>query len=617
MNEGGDIPSYPSANRTFRVGTYGRCPWDLVTDAGTDGVNISQAQERRRMLCGEVERPPFVVSCGASRSGFRRKRSFAQEWIRYKAGPNALQLHLTNSPPNSGSRRLLSKNPFSKGSLASSCRPPRTIKAMLRSPTKAAGADGLTCLWRSHCNVIGFGQDTTTAGEIFDKEDDLFKVLQPGDVLAVMVCARFLGWENNASSGYLEFRLEKTGHELPAFDAAQFEDKRKMNELKKQIELLLTGYLDDRTEEGEKPAYSLVREMMLPGEAIRGDLARQRDGAPLRLLSIDGGGVRGISSLVILENIMLKLTNNPDTKPCEYFDMICGTSTGGLIALMLGRLRMSIPQCIAAYNKFASEIFEWNGDKATAAKRLASGYAYGADTFESAIKAIVKQYSPGDETMISKSPGHYCKVFVVAGEASNLSKTPEHLRTYKSAKFANVDKFLDIPIWQAARATSAAPTFLPSITINGTELVDGGLLYNNPVALLLGEAYHEFGVERLLNTRCLLTLGTGHGPNLHLPPRPGFFGSGKYLLGVVDTMSSIATDCENTHEKARKVFPEDNTYWRFNYGIKNGGDWEKVLRLDNWQGMDSFAKGTRGYISSPEQAPRAQGCASKLDIVAY
>lgn len=59
-----------------------------------------------------------------------------------------------------------------------------------------------------------------------------------------------------------------------------------MNELKKNIELLLTGYLDDRTDKGEKPAYSLVREMMLPGEAIRGDLARRRDGTPLRLLSI-------------------------------------------------------------------------------------------------------------------------------------------------------------------------------------------------------------------------------------------------------------------------------------------------------------------------------------------
>lgn len=64
--------------------------------------------------------------------------------------------------------------------------------------------------------------------------------------------------------------------------------------------------------------------------------------------------------------------------------------------------------------------------------------------------------------MISKFPDHCCKVyvavswapitlltfgyirFVVAGEASNLSKTPEHLRTYKSAKFVNVDKFVDI-----------------------------------------------------------------------------------------------------------------------------------------------------------------------------
>ncbi|KAF7433810.1 hypothetical protein PC9H_005776 [Pleurotus ostreatus] len=492
--------------------------------------------------------------------------------------------------------------------------------AILASPesTTPLVRGGLTCLWRSHCNVIGYGKDTTTVGEVFDKEDDLFKVLQPGDVLAVMVCARFPGWENNATSASLEFRLEKQGHELPVFDAAQFEEKRRMNELKKNIELLLTGYLDDRTDKGEKPAYSLVREMMLPGEAIRGDLARQRNGAPLRLLSFDGGGVRGISSLVILENIMLKLTNDPETKPCDYFDMICGTSTGGLIALMLGRLRMSVPQCIEAYKRFASDIFRMNGKFAKGIAEGSTGYAYGADTFESAVKAIVKQYGDGKETMIPQSPDQHCKVFVVAGEASNLSKTPEHLRTYKSAKFANVDKFVDIPIWQAARATSAAPTFLPSITINGTELIDGGLLYNNPIALLLGEAYHEFGVERLMSTRCLLTLGTGHGPNLHAPPRPelGVLPSLQYHRDLAETLASIATDCEHTHQKARKVFPEDDTYWRFNYGIQNGGDWKKVLELDEWQGMEAFASGTRDYISSPEQTPRAHGCASKLGVVA-
>ena len=71
---------------------------------------------------------------------------------------------------------------------------------------------------------------------------------------------------------------------------------------------------------------------------------------PLRILSLDGGGVRGISSLYILKELMAQIARehnqeNPDRPdlsplPCEYFDLICGTSTGGLIALMLGRLRM-------------------------------------------------------------------------------------------------------------------------------------------------------------------------------------------------------------------------------------------------------------------------------------
>jgi len=71
---------------------------------------------------------------------------------------------------------------------------------------------------------------------------------------------------------------------------------------------------------------------------------------PLRILSLDGGGVRGISSLYILKELMEQITlqhiaENPDAeevapRPCDYFDLICGTSTGGLIALLLGRLDM-------------------------------------------------------------------------------------------------------------------------------------------------------------------------------------------------------------------------------------------------------------------------------------
>jgi patatin-like phospholipase/acyl hydrolase len=63
-----------------------------------------------------------------------------------------------------------------------------------------------------------------------------------------------------------------------------------------------------------------------------------------RVLTLDGGGVRGLSSLLILREIMEDIERRTDADetplPCEYFDLIGGTSTGGLIAIMLGRLGM-------------------------------------------------------------------------------------------------------------------------------------------------------------------------------------------------------------------------------------------------------------------------------------
>jgi patatin-like phospholipase/acyl hydrolase len=61
-------------------------------------------------------------------------------------------------------------------------------------------------------------------------------------------------------------------------------------------------------------------------------------------LSLDGGGVRGLSALLILREIMEQIRKTTNTErlplPFQYFDLIGGTGTGGLIALMLGRLQM-------------------------------------------------------------------------------------------------------------------------------------------------------------------------------------------------------------------------------------------------------------------------------------
>jgi patatin-like phospholipase/acyl hydrolase len=63
-----------------------------------------------------------------------------------------------------------------------------------------------------------------------------------------------------------------------------------------------------------------------------------------RILSLDGGGVRGLSTLLILRDIMDEIEQrtgmSEPAKPCDHFDLIGGTSTGGLIAIMLGLLGM-------------------------------------------------------------------------------------------------------------------------------------------------------------------------------------------------------------------------------------------------------------------------------------
>jgi len=85
------------------------------------------------------------------------------------------------------------------------------------------------------------------------------------------------------------------------------------------------------------------------------DIAMTSQAPPLRILTLDGGGVRGLSEVLILKYLMARLKYIQEKtlnikvdqlpEPWKYFDLICGTSTGGLLAIMLGRLRMvSLPK---------------------------------------------------------------------------------------------------------------------------------------------------------------------------------------------------------------------------------------------------------------------------------
>lgn len=91
-----------------------------------------------------------------------------------------------------------------------------------------------------------------------------------------------------------------------------------------------------------------------------------------RVLCLDGGGIRGLSEIHILKELMLhvRLHNGLDytPEPRQCFDFICGTSTGGLVAVMLGRLGKSLAECEEIFRALGPNIF--GGSSLTKTVRL-------------------------------------------------------------------------------------------------------------------------------------------------------------------------------------------------------------------------------------------------------
>lgn len=130
-------------------------------------------------------------------------------------------------------------------------------------------------------------------------------------------------------------------------------------------------------------------------------------GDQIRLLALDGGGVRGLSSLMILRRLMATADPESPPKPCEYFDMIGGTSTGGLIAIMLGRLRMTADECIEAYTSLSDNVFEKKSHRIKINGKLQG--RFDAAKLEDTIKQILRARDL-DEDELLKDIGASCKV---------------------------------------------------------------------------------------------------------------------------------------------------------------------------------------------------------------
>ncbi|KAF2030827.1 FabD/lysophospholipase-like protein [Setomelanomma holmii] len=404
-------------------------------------------------------------------------------------------------------------------------------------------------------------------------------------------------------------------------------------------------------------------------------------GPPLRILSLDGGGVRGYSMLIILQELMHRAFVETEgrapkrhevPKPCEHFDLIAGTGTGGLIAIMLGRLRMDVEMCKDVYVRMTRKVFET--DKTFAGIPYRSTL-FKASKLEEAIMECVREHTIYDDEgndnhnglsfsadlRSPMTPGSALPGRRMERSASNASRysqigtTPVNLRmaalkwgnphallydnreertktavtaVYKGTKKAGTGQILlrsydsrkeppvepNATIWQAGRATSATALAFKPIQIGQSVFLDEGTGKYNPAPMVLDEAVCNEWPGR--DVGVFISIGTGKRPD-GTNQQQHLWWEGFVSGGIGDfaearrRLVQKIEDCEKTHKEMK-----DNLAKRHvnpeNYYRLNVNVGVGEFGMNEWNALAEISTNTRMYLAEKGVQSMTLDAAAKI-----
>jgi hypothetical protein len=294
---------------------------------------------------------------------------------------------------------------------------------------------------------------------------------------------------------------------------------------------------------------------------------------PKRILTLDGGGVRGMLTLSFLkeiEKLLKSRYNNPDFKLSDYFDLIAGTSTGAIIASMLS-LGWPVGAVQDMYRNLAKKVFKpsifrWGllrarfNEKALEdlLKNTLGQRTLGQADLQTGLMVMAKRMDTGSLWQITNSPYHKYFKYHEARTSNGYDKIPN----------------ADLLLWCIVRASTAAPYYFePERLLIGTgergeklvvDFVDGGVsTANNPALQALQfvtlEGFNlkwQTGVNNLL----LISVGTGLRTSKREVP---------WLVAgnAVNALMSIIDDCNDMVETMMQWIAATDTPRAFNSDI--------------------------------------------------
>ena len=242
---------------------------------------------------------------------------------------------------------------------------------------------------------------------------------------------------------------------------------------------------------------------------------------PKKILSLDGGGIKGIITVEILAKIEAELRvkeDNPSLVLADYFDFVAGTSTGALIATLVS-LGKSTDEIRDFYLESGKDMFH----RASWLTKIGSkfGYIYNDKKLAKKIQNIV-----GKETILGSKT---LKTLLLVVMHNATTDSPWVISNNPQAKYNDLasqgkKSNLHLPLWQLLRASTAAPIYFPpeEIDVAGEKFIflDGAITpYNNPTfQAYIMSTLKEYNLNWKKGEENLLVISVGTGITTLIQP---------------------------------------------------------------------------------------------------
>jgi len=267
----------------------------------------------------------------------------------------------------------------------------------------------------------------------------------------------------------------------------------------------------------------------------------------VRVLSIDGGGIRGLIPALVLE----ELERRSERQVWELFDLIAGTSTGGILACALCAPNpLPATELVSLYEVQGPEIFDrdiW--------QRIHSVEGLVDEKYDSAALDRALTRFLADKRLRDARPDLIVPAYDTAAPA------PHFFKSRKARENADDDFWLS----EVARATSAAPTYFEPLPLGGRALVDGGVFAVNPSMCAFAEVL-RFSPGADVS---LVSLGTGERTRRRTFDEIRDWGVVEWARPILDVVFDGSSDA--VHYQLTHALPEGR-YWRLQTELDRASD---------------------------------------------